>query len=270
MIDRAAPTSQAARLASPAVAEKILAVVKRRAAESDVADVVQATYLRALLVPRLPDDEEELLRLVATIARGQAIDSYRRGARRSARIEDAAEPDEVALEDGESSDRDSVEAREMLAWIEHEVKRGKIPAEVLGWSRELAAGATCEEIALREGKTASAIKVALHRARKLVHRRWRAHVTAAAFGTLAFAMVCALWPDEEHEVSAPYVTPAPPAAVRLEQARELRQRAHGACADARWEECLRYFNEAQRRDPAGDDDPAVQAERTKARNGLAK
>ncbi|MDP9002466.1 MAG: hypothetical protein M3O46_20430, partial [Myxococcota bacterium] len=51
---------QAARLESPAVANKILAVVRGRVPASEVADLVQGTYLRALLVPRLPDDSTEL------------------------------------------------------------------------------------------------------------------------------------------------------------------------------------------------------------------
>ncbi len=267
---RLAPTPLAVRLAYPAIAQKILAVVRTRVPESDAPDVVQATYLRALLVPRPPEDDAELLRLVATIARGQVADFHRSRTRRAARIADAAEPDEVAPDDGPSSARDLVEAREVLAWIEGEVERGNIPPELLRWSREFAAGATFNEIARREGKTASAVKVALHRGRKLVTHRWSKYVAAAALGALVVAMLYARRLPDEQVASPPVKSTPPSAPAPLDEARLLRQNAARACAAQKWGECLRDLDDARDRDPAGDAEPGVQAERAKATEALAK
>jgi DNA-directed RNA polymerase specialized sigma24 family protein len=275
MLNSRSVTPHAERLASPAVADKILAAIRGRVPASEVPDLVQATYLRALIAPRPPETLNELVRLVSVIARNVVVDFHRKRAHHARRTVDGEDPDRVAVEDAPSSARDPLEAREVLDWIDREVQRGQLPEEALRWSRELAAGATCQEIARREGKSVSAVKVAIHRARKLVHERWRAYLATAALGALAlFAIYVLRRPRTEAIVRdtapAPALAPTPAAPTRLQQAQEFRDQAFRACADSRWLECLRDFNEAKDRDPAGDADPRVQAVRKKAGEELRK
>jgi hypothetical protein len=59
------------------------------------------------------------------------------------------------------------------------------------------------------------------------------------------------------------------AATRPRRAPALRQRGFEACRAERWAECLELFDAAERLDPDGDADPAVQAARAKALGALA-
>ena len=221
MTDPSPPSSRfnAARLATPAIAERIRAAVRGRVPESDVPDVIQGTYLRALIAPELPDDLDGLLRLVSTIARGLTIDFQRANGRPARRVAEGAEPDELAPDDGAPNADEPAAVREMLEWVELEVARGDIAPAVLRWAHDLAAGATYEEIAAPEGKSASAVKVAVHRARKALHHRWEAYVAAGAFGAvLAFWFYIARRPDLETRpppqrrsvATASSLRPAPP------------------------------------------------------------
>jgi hypothetical protein len=53
------------------------------------------------------------------------------------------------------------------------------------------------------------------------------------------------------------------------QVLSLRAAAHDDCAASRWASCLQKLDDARTLDPAGDDDPAVQADRRAAAQALA-
>jgi DNA-binding CsgD family transcriptional regulator len=97
------------------------------------------------------------------------------------------EPDEIAATDGPAFAAEMAAIREELAWVHREVESGTIPREAVRWSRELAAGMTYEEIAAREGKSVSSVKVAVHRARTVLRTRWRTFVATAAVSVLVVA-----------------------------------------------------------------------------------
>jgi len=58
--------------------------------------------------------------------------------------------------------------------------------------------------------------------------------------------------------------PEPVASPDQRTAEELRKRAFDACNREQWKECLAGLDEAKRLDPAGDEEPAVQAARKHA------
>ncbi len=92
-----------------------------------------------------------------------------------------------------------------------------------------------------------------------------AAVAAMAAGGLVYALTHPVAPPAPHVVPVPSSAPAPESpSERLIAASELRKHAFAACAASHWEECLARFDEASRLDPAGDQEPAVKAQREKA------
>ncbi len=95
-----------------------------------------------------------------------------------------------------------------------------------------------------------------------------AAVAAMAGGGLVYALTHPGTPPAPPVVPAPSVPSSAPGpespSERLIAASELRKHAFAECAARNWEECLARFDEASRLDPAGDQEPAVKAQREKA------
>ncbi len=249
-----APTTSARHqaLSDPALHRDLLRFARRRVAQHEADDVVQATLTDALAAERGPDDPEEVRRWVHRIARNKIVDHYRRGKR-----EQLSEPEnhEVAAESSPAS------ARDLLRWAEDELPPNSDAKDTLEWMLREGDGEKLEHIAGEAELPAPRVRQRVSRMRKHFRTRWAAQLAAAA---LLAAVVLAAWfvlrkaaPGED-DIAREKVPNA------LERARDIRERALDKCDNALWDDCLRGLDEAKQLDPAGDSTPRVGAARANA------
>jgi DNA-directed RNA polymerase specialized sigma24 family protein len=239
------------RIAAADVRTKIYDTIGKRVTAADADDVAQATYVRLLAMPSLPEAEHELLALVVTVVRARIIDHHRmRKVRERSRAE-GAEVDEIAPEDGPAGVEVRAEWRETLVFVEAEVAAGRVQADVLRWAHALATGKTIDEIAVAEKRSASSIKMTMKRAREHLKKRWPHYATA---GVAVMLLVFWIRRQEPQRVAS-----GNPRAQWTAQ--DYRAQASRECAERRFEACERDLDEAKGSDPAGESRAEVKAMR---------
>jgi len=109
------------------------------------------------------------------------------------------------------------------------------------------------------------------RGRSPLQARWVAALAVAAIALLVLTALAKrreieAWLGPAHiekDREAPPREPSP-----RERAAKIREDAYAACADWLWAKCRRTLDEAQKLDPAGEQDPRVQAARDAVRRAL--
>jgi RNA polymerase sigma factor (sigma-70 family) len=236
----------AALIASPAMREKIVLAIGKRVPETEAGDIAQKAYVRLLLVVDAKP-LEQLLALAVTIVRGLIVDHYRDRRRALRRQDDGADVDELhPQEQGDPATQQLV--AKVSAWIDEEVKAGRIPEDYVRWSKRIAEGTTVEEIAAEEGRPAASIRVILHRCRKHVSKQWPKY----AGGGVALAVLLLLLFRQPGEDRPQHLPASPPPS-----AAQLRARAYKECASRAFDACERDLDRAKKDDPAGEDDAKV-------------
>jgi DNA-directed RNA polymerase specialized sigma24 family protein len=251
-----APHPYAERLAHPMVRAKIVQIIGRRVPAAEAEDIAQKAFVRLLLTQGLPENPTDLVGYAAMVVHRLVIDHHRARRRNDARREDGMEVDEIVVEDGAPAVEERAEWRQMLAFAQKEAGAGRIPADVPRWASELAAGKTIEQIAHQEGRSPSAIKMAMKRARDHLRRRWPLYAAGAS------AALLLLWirNQEPAMVSAPnpYARGSASATEPPEmRAQTYRDKAARECRDGAFDACERDLDEAKKADPASENRPDV-------------
>ncbi|HEV3189352.1 MAG TPA: RNA polymerase sigma factor [Polyangiaceae bacterium] len=251
----------ARRLAHPAVRAKTFDVIGKRVPSADADDIAQSAFVRLMMMPSLPEADDDLRALVVTVARGLLIDHHRKRKVREDRRDDAADVDEIAFEADDASAQMRERWRQALEFIEREVAAERVPAEILRWAKRLAAGDTYAQIAADEALPESTVKTRMRRAREHLRKRWPLYVSAAG-GVAIFVLV--IRPQEPVTVGRGRPESEPPSATAPPQstgAQDYRQRAARECGAGEFDRCERELDEAKKLDPAGETLPEVKTMR---------
>jgi hypothetical protein len=106
------------------------------------------------------------------------------------------------------------------------------------------------------------------RLRRFFRERWAAQVAALGLLALLLAAGIAWW---RNVLLRPDIVPerADRAPRKLDEARELRERALERCRERAFEDCLRGLDKARALDPIGDDAETIQNARAAARDALS-
>ena len=252
----------ARRLAHPAVRAKTFDVIGKRVPSADADDIAQSAYVRLMMMPSLPEADDDLRALLVTVVRGLIVDHHRKRKVREDRRDDAADVDEIAFEADDASAQMRERWRQALEFIEREVAAGRVPADILRWAKRLAAGDTYAQIAADEALPESTVKTRMRRAREHLRKRWPLYASAAG-GVAIFVLVIrsqepvTVGRGRPSESERPSVT-APPQSPR---AQDYRQRAARECGAGEFDTCERELDEAKKLDTGGETLPEVQAMR---------
>jgi DNA-directed RNA polymerase specialized sigma24 family protein len=230
-------------------------MVRARAPEADVEDIVQATLVEAIASGRPPEDPEELRKWVFGIARHKVADRHRS----AGRVELTEEPMEAEATSAPHG------AADLMRWVEAELPAGADAKKTLEWMAREADGDKLEAIAAEENVPAARVRQRVSRLRRLLRERW-----AAALIAVVVIVLAALGLRKSRSPRAPApVASTEPVPAPLERARALRDAALERCAAGAWNECVEKLDEARRLDPMGDEARAVQDARAAAARGLA-
>jgi DNA-directed RNA polymerase specialized sigma24 family protein len=252
MVAPGTPHPHAARIASPAVREKIAAVTGHRVPPADRGDIAQQAYVRLLLWKELPATDDELLGLVVCIVRGLLTDFYRRRAVNERRTAGDADVDQVPFDAQTDGVAVRDEWRRAIEFVEAEVAAGRVDAAALRWARRLADGDTLAQIAADEDIPVPTLKSRIHRVRKHLRKQWPKYAAGIAGVVVLFLLLRREEPDG--------VTHANPHTGRDEAAQYRDEAAH-ECREHDYAACARDLDRARARDPAGEALPDVKVMR---------
>jgi DNA-directed RNA polymerase specialized sigma24 family protein len=242
----------ARRIASPAVHERILTVLRGKVQHADVMDAMQKVYVRLLLlVEELPDTDDELLALVTVVAKGKLVDHKRRQSIELARNVDADDEGVIELPAKVLSAYTTTEWKRLFAFVEKLEERGEVQPGFLRVARRLAAGETYEDIAPDEGISAPTLRKRMERERRNLVARWIAYsgVGGAVLALLLFLF--ARKPKPEIVAAPGPVFSSPPASTAVavetpaQQAARLRSEAKVLCDKQEWAGCWTKLDEAR-------------------------
>ncbi|HEY8089234.1 MAG TPA: hypothetical protein VIF09_15350, partial [Polyangiaceae bacterium] len=242
----------ARRIASPAVRERILTVLRGKAQHADVMDAMQKVYVRLLLlVEELPESNGELLALVTVVAQGKLVDHKRRQTVDLARNVDADDEAVIELPAKGLSAYTTSEWKRLFAFVEKLEERGEVQPGFLRVARRLAAGETYEDIAPDEGISAPALRKRMERERRNLVARWTAY-SGLGGAVLAVLLVLLARKPKSDIVAAPgpvFTSQTASTAVATEtpaqQAARLRSEAKVLCDKAQWPACAAKLDEAR-------------------------
>jgi DNA-directed RNA polymerase specialized sigma24 family protein len=254
-------------VAAPAVRAKVLAAIGKRVAEADRDDIAQSAYVRLLMMPAIPANENELLSLAVIVVRGLVVDHHRKRKVRENKHAPEADVDEIPVDTGEVSAAQREEWRQTLEFVEHEVAGGRVSADVLRWAKRLAAGDSFAQIAADERVPVSTVKAKMLRAREHLRKRWPLYASAAG------ALLIVVWIHEPEPVTvghsrpppesttAPSMAPSASAPAAPLGSSDYRDKAARECRARAFEACERDLDLAQKIDPASESLPEVKAMR---------
>lgn len=240
----------------------MVAVARRRVADDDAEDVVQATLAEALTSREKPQDPEALRRWLWGVLRHKIADHYRK--RRREVLDDDA---------GESMGEVPDDATEdLLRWAVARLPKGGDVQETFQWLLREGEGEKLENIAEEMGIPAPRVRKRVSRLREHLRSHWGKEVAILA----AFGIVGALvWFFLKKPLAADDAQVAfPDPAVQEQERKQLRGidfRRSGLrdCEAGRFDDCSLQLDEAKKLDPAGEADPRVQNAR-KAIEGHVK
>jgi RNA polymerase sigma factor (sigma-70 family) len=257
----ALPTSstRAELLADPELYAALVRYARRRVAEHEVDDIVQATLTDALAAKRTPETPEEVRRWVHRIARNKIVDLHRRRGREV--------PRELTGPDEATADSAPLSARELLRWAEKELPEGEGADSTLEWMLREGDGEKLEHIADEAKLPAPRVRQRVSRLRRHFRSRWAAQLAAVA--ALTAVLIAAFWLWKRAKPSPEDIArePVPEIAPR-DRGREIRRQAFEHCAAGRPRVCLEQLDRAAKLDPAGDTEPRVEQARAAAKRAL--
>ncbi len=197
----ALPTTsiRAELLADPELYAALVRYARRRVAEHEVEDIVQATLADALAAKRTPETAEEVRRWVHRIARNKIVDLHRRRGREIPK--ELSGPDEAAAESAPLS------ARDLLRWAEKELPEGEGADSTLEWMIREGDGEKLEHIAEEAELPAPRVRQRVSRMRRHFRSRWAAQLAAVA--ALTALVLRSLWLYKRRS-RAPRTSPASP------------------------------------------------------------
>jgi RNA polymerase sigma factor (sigma-70 family) len=243
------PTRQSVALSDPELRRALTRLVRARAPEADVEDVVQSTLVEAIAAENAPQDPEELRKWVFGIARHKIVDRHRK----AGRVELTGDELEVAATSAPHS------AEDLLRWVESALPENPEAKKTLEWMAREAEGDKLEAIAAEERIPAARVRQRVSRLRRLLRERWAA---AAALGVLVLTAI-GYWSSRGPKGPAP-VASVTPSATPFERARAMRDAALERCGAGAWEACVKGLDDARALDPVGDEASAVQEARAAA------
>lgn len=253
-------------LGDPALRRALSDFVRRRVPASDVDDVVQTVLVDALAAPNAPTDPRELTRWMLGVARHKVADLHRRAHR-----EPPAEHAELEAVPA------PIEELELARWAEEQAGSSRDAKQTLAWMAREGEGEKLEAIATDEQVPAARVRQRVSRMRRWMKERWLAELAAvAALGIVALVGWWILRRGDRPEAnpvpapSAPIVPILPEPPSSLDRARALRADALEKCKREEWAGCLEGLDQARGLDPVGDQEPAIGAARSQARDGLIR
>jgi hypothetical protein len=242
---------------------ELLSFHHHHAPYGETEDALQDTYEAVLRSRHLPTELEKQRQYIFGIARFAARRPYRIAKRQPPR-EDGANPDAIVAQAAPNDPEGGL----MIQKI-----RASLPEKFLvtfTWlARHHGYGETIRSIADKE-------RVDYHVVCKRITtlRRW---IIAANIAVVVVGVLLArhfLWGEPPVAHQEPQtVSSAEPAGsaemvARMKKAQALREQAFSDCAHFLHDTCLRGLDEAQKLDPAGDEDPMVQDWRKRATDAL--
>ena len=259
---------------------KIVDVLRKKGVpESAHDDVLQVTLIAAVRAPTLPGGSGmDRDRYVLGTAGHKAID-YVRNACRQVELDDSADADAVAP-DGPQADL--VAERDFLA------KVLKVPARdeplLQSYARYKLDEAPLKEIAKDEGIPYRRLQKRIldleERLRKRALKMLKYGRISGVLAALLLALGISRWelepvPGMMHDYPGPISMLEPAVSTHVTQvdpvdwAAVLRGEAFASCLHYDWKQCLNGLDAARDLDPDGDGDPAVQAARSDAFDGIS-
>jgi DNA-directed RNA polymerase specialized sigma24 family protein len=225
-------------------------MVRGRAAEADVEDIVQATLTDAFAGESPPEDPIDLRKWVFGIARHKIADHHRR----ASRVELDEDPPEVAATSAPHG------ASDLLRWVENELPDGEGAQKTLEWMAREADGDNLEAIAAEENLPAPRVRQRVSRLRRLLRERWA--IAMAVVTIVITAGGISLW--RARLTSPPPMASTSPAPSAPDRALALRDAALELCRQRRWRACLDGLDQARVLDPAGDQAEPIREARAAA------
>jgi DNA-directed RNA polymerase specialized sigma24 family protein len=250
-----AGTRQGAVLSDPELRRALTRMVRTRAPEADVEDIVQATLVEAIASASAPGDPDDLRKWVFGIARHKVVDRHRS----AGRVELTEEPMEAEATSAPHG------AADLMRWVEAELPGGADAKKTLEWMAREADGDKLEAIAAEENVPAARVRQRVSRLRRLLRERWAAALIAVVVVALA-AVGLKMSRSSRSPAPIASTTPAP---TPLERAHVLRDAALERCGAGAWKECVEGLDEARQLDPTGDGAQAVRDARAAAARALA-
>lgn len=244
---------------SAAFRDALLAMVRRRVPPGDADDVVQAALTEAVASDDRPRDREQARRWIWGVARNKVADYHRRARREvvGAVPESAAPPSREA-------------ERDLLRWAVGELPPDSDAKRTFEWLLREGDGETLEAIAEEARLPPPQVRQRVSRMRRLFRARWAQLAAAGLVGVVAYlAWRGARSPAPDEHRPSPLVEP-PEVIDVATRARQMRDEALRSCDRGEWARCLDGLDRAQALDPAGDENPAVQSARQRARDALTQ
>jgi len=272
------PSAHALRVLCPETRQAIENVF-RKAFPGDE-DYCQEVLLKLLAHPDPPETIEGCRYLAIRMAQDMVVDILRR---RSVRRRVSPGPTEDA-DSHASPGPDASEvlaARQLLAFVAEQEEAGNISGRQATILRDVADGASHGEIAGRLKVAQKTVRNEVVKARKELHERWQARLSAVSkplaiglFALLLWNLFCPTTPrrDVAKDTAPKPEVPTTPEALgpgSRARATELRRSALHACDVGEWKECVDGLDQAKALDPEGDDKPAVQEARARAAGAKA-
>jgi DNA-directed RNA polymerase specialized sigma24 family protein len=245
------PDPRAALVTDPELRVALVRMVRGRAAEADVDDIVQATLADALAGASAPEDPAELRKWVFGIARHKIVDHHRRASR--VELEDSLpEVEATSAPHG---------ANDLLRWVKNELPDDEGAKKTLEWMAREADGDDLESIAAEENLPAPRVRQRVSRLRRLLRERWA--IAMAVVTLVVIAGGISLW--RGRLASTPPMASTSPAPSAPDRALALRDAALELCRQRSWRACLDGLDQARVLDPAGDQAEVIREARAAAR-----
>jgi DNA-directed RNA polymerase specialized sigma24 family protein len=245
-------------LADPKLHRALRRMIATKMAAADAEDVLQATLTDAVAAADAPASAHEIRKWVFGIARHKIADHHRKASRYDL---SGSVPESEATSAPHS-------AEDLARWVEGELPEGKETEKTLEWMAREADGEKLEAIASEENIPAPRVRQRVARLRRFFRERWAAQVAALGVFALLVAAGIAWW---RKSVLGPDLVPerAERGPRKVDEARELRERALERCRERAFEECIRGLDKARSLDPVGDDAEVIQNARAAAHDALS-
>ena len=229
----------------------MVAVARRRVADDDAEDVVQATLAEALTSKEKPQDPDALRRWLWGVLRHKIADHYRK--RRREVLDDSVDA---------ATDSPDEATEDLLRWAVQRLPQGGDVQETFQWLLREGEGEKLESIAEEAGIPAPRVRKRVSRLRQHLRTHWMKEVAVlAALGivaTLAYLFVRRPLEREGVEIALP-----DPAVQEQERKRqrgiELRRDGLRDCSKGLDDACIQQLDEAKKLDPAGEDEVVLRA-----------
>lgn len=223
----------------------MVAVARRRVADDDAEDVVQATLAEALTSKEKPQDPDALRRWLWGVLRHKIADHYRK--RRREVLDDSVDA---------ATDSPDEATEDLLRWAVQRLPQGGDVQETFQWLLREGEGEKLESIAEEAGIPAPRVRKRVSRLRQHLRTHWMKEVAVlAALGivaTLAYLFIKKPLEPEGVQIALP-----DPAVQEQERKRqrgvELRRNGLRDCEMGFDDACILQLDEAKKLDPAGED-----------------